>query len=72
MQMKSGYTIGKWKRVFKKYPYDTLPVGAYLIFEDTATGLKCYASALIWGKRNGIKFRSKRNSKGVVYIKRVR
>ena len=69
--LKSGYTIGAWRRIFKKYPYETLPVGAYLIFEDKITGLKCLAAANRWAKRHGARFKSKCNSKGAVYIKRM-
>lgn len=62
--MKSGYTIGAWQRIVKLYPYDTLPVGAYLIFEDAVVGKKVAAAAYRWGCRRGVRFKRKQFKAG--------
>ena len=64
-----GYQMGQHIR-FKKWPYDTLPVGAYLIFEDVKEGYKCACAAYKWALSNGARFKRKRFKKGYA-IKRM-
>lgn len=68
--MRLGYPPGAWPRTFKRWPYDTLPVGAYLIFEDVYEGYKCACAAWKWAQSNGARFKRKRFKAGYA-IKRI-
>lgn len=65
-----GYPQGKWPRMFKNWPYDKIPVGASLIFWCPIEGEVAINAAAIWGRRNGVKFTTKKTRLGLE-LKRI-
>lgn len=65
----TGFKIGKWIRFRRKWPYKEMPQGSIFIFYDIAEGYRAAAMAYKWGRKNGVKFTSRKTRSGIEIIK---